>query len=509
MSKSKRFFFLALILIIALFFRFWKLNEIPPGLYPDVAIYGNDALDTLENKHFKVFYPENNGREGFWMWILALFFKIFGVSILTIKITAAICGTLTVVGIYLLVKELFEEERMALLSSFLLSISFWHIIISRIGFRVITYPMLVSFSFYFLIKALKKIKIFYFALAGIFFGLSFYTYTSFRMLVFVLPFLFFPRYFQIKEKKELIFGILLFLLLTFFVALPLGVYFLKNPEHFLARMAPISVFHGKDKLFNFLKSFILHLAMFNFYGDPNLRHNIPNRPYLSIFESILFLIGLFVSIFILLKKEKTWKETVFLLSFLFFSLLPGILTKEGIPHGLRSSGAILPATIFSAQGGIFIGEKIKKYKFSKIFLFVFLTILILINYQKYFIIWAKHPDLKGAFGENFLKMGVYLNSLPESFEKYVIVNVQGVPVPFPNGIPMPAQTLMFLERARFGKIKSNYLLPKDLEKIKIEKEGVVLFMKRDEDLAIKLREKFTDVILKEEGDFSIFEIKNF
>jgi predicted membrane-bound mannosyltransferase len=62
MTAKKEIVFLLVILAIASFFRLWKLDSIPPGLYPDVAINGNDALDSLKTGTFKVFYPENNGR---------------------------------------------------------------------------------------------------------------------------------------------------------------------------------------------------------------------------------------------------------------------------------------------------------------------------------------------------------------------------------------------------------------------------------------------------------------
>jgi hypothetical protein len=55
-KKLLNFLYLSIILILAIFFRFWKLNEIPPGLYPDVAINGNEAFFSLKNKDFKVFY---------------------------------------------------------------------------------------------------------------------------------------------------------------------------------------------------------------------------------------------------------------------------------------------------------------------------------------------------------------------------------------------------------------------------------------------------------------------
>ena len=74
---KKSILFLIIILLIAFFFRFYKLSLIPPGLYPDVAINGNEAFFSLKNKDFKVFYPENYGREGLMMWLIALSFKIF------------------------------------------------------------------------------------------------------------------------------------------------------------------------------------------------------------------------------------------------------------------------------------------------------------------------------------------------------------------------------------------------------------------------------------------------
>jgi 4-amino-4-deoxy-L-arabinose transferase-like glycosyltransferase len=159
--KKFSFFYFSIILILAIFFRFWKLNEIPPGLYPDVALNGTEAFFSLKNKNFKVFYPENYGREGLMMWLIAFSFEIFGVSILSIRIVAATIGVLTVMGLYLLARELLFRnrelsEKVSLLSSFFLAVSFWHTNLSRIGFRVILLPFILVFSFYFLLKAFRK-----------------------------------------------------------------------------------------------------------------------------------------------------------------------------------------------------------------------------------------------------------------------------------------------------------------------------------------------------------------
>ncbi len=162
---KKNLSFLLIILAIAAFFRLWQLSSIPPGLYPDVAMNGNDAIETLNTYNFKVFYPDNNGREGLFMWLIALSFSIFGISVWSIKIVAAIIGILTVLGLYLLTKELFSKSaenasrQIALLASFFLAISFWHVNFSRLGFRAILLPFVLVFGFYFLFKGFRQKKL--------------------------------------------------------------------------------------------------------------------------------------------------------------------------------------------------------------------------------------------------------------------------------------------------------------------------------------------------------------
>lgn len=178
---------LLIILAIASFLRLWQLDLTPPGVYPDEAINANDALDSLGNKEFKVFYPENNGREGLYIWLISLSFAVFGPSIWALKIISALIGILTVLGIYLLSKELFSQ-RIALLSSFFLALSFWHINFSRIAFRAILIPFCLTFGFYFLLKGFKNWKTHNFIISGIFWGLGFYTYISYRVSVLLLFF---------------------------------------------------------------------------------------------------------------------------------------------------------------------------------------------------------------------------------------------------------------------------------------------------------------------------------
>ena len=494
-KEKKAIIFLLIILIIAAFFRLWQLDSIPPGLYPDEAINGNEALDIIQQGKFKIFYPENNGREGLFIWLISLSFLIFGPSIWAIKIVPAIFGILTVLGLYLLTKELLriencklkivnlKNETIALTASFFLAISFWHINFSRIGFRAILVPFVLVFGFYFLFRGFRQKKILFFVISGIFFGLGFYTYISYRFIVLLLAVVLIRFWLseksKIKSKKRFLFSTFYFLLSIFITALPIGIYFLLNPGDFFGRAVGVSVFSQKNPIYQIGKSLILNLGMFNIYGDENWRHNFAGSPQLLWPIGIFFLIGIIISIkeLITSTKIKNW----LLMPWFIIMLLPGILSYEGIPHALRVIGVIPAVYIFAGLGAFWLFKKIKIFFKTKnqiialyFCIFIFFLTFAYAQFDKYFYQWAKKTEVEDAFSKNYVEIGNYLNSLPDDIQKYVVVNQSGVAIPYPDGIPIPSQTSMFIERAKFGKIRATYLLPEDLDKIEIDEKTVII-----------------------------------
>jgi len=532
---NKSWLFLLVILAIATFFRLWQLSSIPPGLYPDVAINGNDALYSLKTGDLKAFYPENNGREGMMMGLIALSFSMFGVSIWSIKIVAAIIGILTVLGLYLLTRELFNKN-IALLSSFFLAVSFWHTNFSRIGFRAILLPFVSVFALYFLFKGFRTQKIWDFIIAGIFFGLGFYTYTSFRIiaLLFLILIIWWFLY-NVGIKKEFYFFILsikstfIFLFVSFLVTLPIGIYFLNHPQDFLGRAAGVSIFTQENPWRAFGESAGKHFAMFNFHGDNNWRHNFAGSPMLFWSIGILFLMGFFIVLFkglyyiFYYKQEFDDRNAAicrnygFLILWFIIALLPGMLTYEGVPHALRTIGVIPVVFIFAGLSCWEIYKFFEKNTKRKILLliasFFFLFAISFSEFNKYFFDWGKNKEVEGAFTKRFADIGYFLNSLPEDYQKYVIVNEPGVPVPYSDGIPMPAQTIMFIENMKYSSLQSTYLLPKDLDKIKIptvhtqnKKQIVIISMAYEESLSNELSKRFPEGAIEKKDGFGIFKI---
>jgi len=531
MNKTKIVLLVISILALAIFFRTWHLNSIPPGLYPDEAINGNNALQAIKTGDYKVYYPENNGREGFFINLQALSLKIFGTYIWSLILVSAIIGILTVLGTYFLTKELFQSTGIALLAMFFIATSFWHVNFSRIGFRAIMTPFCLVWCFYFLFKTMnlpadKKnrnwLSLFYLVSSGIFLGLGFHAYIAFRMTVIILIvplIMIIARFFKEYKTSNRFWGTFfgndfwqykIWILAAILVALPIGLYFLHNPQDFIGRASGVSVFNKENPIKAVIESTVKTLGMFNVVGDKNWRHNFSGSPQLFLPVGILFLIGIIFSI-------KKLKQGVYLLLLVWFGamLLPAILTAEGLPHALRTIGTIPVCYIFAALGGSLVYKFLAKFqhlKKSVLFLicFLFLFLCVYFTFDKYFFDWAVIPAVKDSFAKNFVEIGEHLNSLPKTTNNYVIVNQSGVLVPIEqNGkikdIPMPSQTIVFV-RATGNNKPTVYLLPEEVDKFNFPENSIIIPLQYDSGLLKNLKQRFPQGQIKSQEDFWQFEM---
>ncbi|MDP3785057.1 MAG: glycosyltransferase family 39 protein [bacterium] len=471
---------LFLIMLTALFFRFWNLANVPPGLYPDEAMNGSNALESIETGNWKVFYPENNGREGLFINIQAGFVAALGAKPWALRLPSAIFGTLTVLGIFFLARFIFWEwawrDNLALLASFFAATSFWHINFSRIGFRAITAPFFLVWSLYFLFRLYKNAgsnfsQTLSAVLGGILFGLGFHSYIAYRVmsLLLLIPLVQGWRSYKSDHadpEYRSCFPCLaaLFIFFAFIAFLPLGLYFLNHPADFLGRTSQISIFSTASPLKTLAKNALLTARMFWFQGDNNWRHNFAGAPQLFWPVGLCFFVGILAALKNILKKTDREKRRAswFLASWLILALAPVAISSEGLPHALRAIIAIPPVMILAGWGGVGILTQIKKWlereianypdylaqlkRVQKELVLLLAAVLITISshaFNQYFFRWAGEPDVYFAFAANYKELADYLNFLPQELPKYVVINAPGVLV---RGIPMPSQTIMFLTR---------------------------------------------------------------
>lgn len=478
-------FFVIIIITTAIVFRFNYIKTIPPGLYPDEAMNGNNALRAIETGDYKVFYPDNNGREGLFMNIQAQSIKLFGNTPWVLRVVSGMFGVLTVLGLYLLARLLFNWE-IAAIASFLMAVSFWHTLFSRIGFRAIMAPCFLVWAFYFFWRGKSSGHLWNFLMSGIFWGLGFYSYISFRAMPLALILTLAAYWYSVKKdfvhekysyiKAQLQRGFALLMVSAIIVILPLGYYFLTHPSDFFGRTAQVSIFAEGNALYNFAINTVKTLGMFNFIGDFNWRHNFSGAAQLIWPVGIMFLIGFIRAWYKLFKTKKTHGHfatvQVLLLSWFFVGLLPVVLSNESLPHALRAIVVIPVVFIFAGEGLWWIYDFCRKWYVQRdlhdveihghrgsegAFIATFAIILLLFSimlseYNKYFNLWAKNPNVADAYATKYAALGNYINSLPKGADKYVLVNTLGVLVETPGSpvssyiqeLPMPAQTVMYI-----------------------------------------------------------------
>ena len=520
---------LFLILLLASFFRFYDISNTPFGIYPDEALNANNAIEVMQSGDYKIFYPENYGREGLFINLIALSFSIFGIGILQLKAVGALIGVITVFSVYFLTKELLKKtlyshhgKYIALFSAFFIATSFWHINFSRIAFRGILIPLFLTLGILSLVYALRNKSWKISALSGAIFGIGIYTYSAFLASSLIVLFLFLSygvgmiKKVNTFSKKEYVSNISAFFIAFAITSSLLLVTFSNGILNTTERISSISILNSENPLKELAKNTYLTLGQFNVSGDCNPRHNYDCQPQLFWLVGIFFIIGIFISF-------KNIKKIPFalLLVWFFSMLLPSILSSEGIPHSLRSIGSLVPVYIFSGIGAfyllLFSKEKLDKYskkeKFVKYknqisriekelstLLFIVLIFLSYGQFDKYFNNFANSSQTESGFNRELRDIASTLNKAPDKTKKYIIVNTNGVWI---DSLPIQAQSVIFLT----PNVKNiSYLREDSLSTMTIEAQTIIIPLKQEVEIFKKIQKEFPGGKILLDGRTIIYEL---
>jgi len=308
--------FLALTILCAAFLRFWRLNDIPPGLHYDIAASAILSRDIAFNGYRPVFIEAYTGHEVLFYYWAALLARLIGPSVFALRLAAASLGILAVPTAYFAVRQLFYEDQhsrwQAALTAAILSIAFIHVTWSRFGLRAISEPVLQAMALGFLWRGLRRSAMrplrtgevgwgpgtIDLALAGLFTGLTAYTYLAARLYSIPLAAgLVALLYFSRRSGRPLsgfISPLLIYLLVAFLTFLPLGYFFLSHPETFLVRARQLTP--GAGELGLLLQGLQGAFEMIFLKGEPYDRFNIPGRPIFGPLLGFFFLLGLVVTL---------------------------------------------------------------------------------------------------------------------------------------------------------------------------------------------------------------------
>ena len=346
----------ALVFLVAVFFRFYQLAQVPGEMFSDHAEKLLDVADVL-NGETSIFFPRNTGREAFQMYLTAIVSIIFNtkISFLSLKIGTALAGLFSLPYVYLLGKEI-GNKYVALIAMFLAGIAYWPNVISRVGLRFTLYPFFLAPALYYFIHGLRQSKRNYLILSGIFLGLGLHGYSPSRFvpILLVIGILLYLLHTKSKiDRYKSINAFFILVLISFVVFLPLFRYWTQNPEMFsyraFTRMGTSERAYPGAVAIIFLKNLWAAITMF-FWKNGNIWvHSVTNRPALDVISAVFFFYGV-VLLFIRYLKSKNWIDLFILLSIPIL-MMPSILSlafPDENPCLNRTAGALVPVFVVTA-----------------------------------------------------------------------------------------------------------------------------------------------------------------
>jgi 4-amino-4-deoxy-L-arabinose transferase-like glycosyltransferase len=432
-SEQSKIALLLLIILVAAFYRLYRITDLPPGDDHDPACYGLDALSILRGNH-AVFFPSNFGREALFSYLVAFCFAVFGAHPYVIHMTAAFVGIVSVPALYCAAEELFAgeldslEQWGGLLAALVLAISYWHLNWSRFGVRAILVPFFASMVFYFLWLGLRKASRWAFVVCGLVLGLSMYTYQAARLFPLLVVIGFGSNFWQRRAfTRSSLANLILVAGVALLAFAPLGHYFLTHPGSFSQRIEQTVISTSGDALDNLyalVDQMIKALSSLHVLGESVAHHStLPGRPALGYFFSMLFVIGLVTSLFRIRQPRY-----FFLLAWWGLMLLPAF-AAQGLA-AKRALGALPAVALLVAVGTLAPWQALRRANWQPAFsktgralwgAFILAGFISsgVATFRDYFVSWASNPDLFTYFEVGVSAIGAYIKTLPPGELVYV------------------------------------------------------------------------------------------
>jgi hypothetical protein len=413
--RNKRWEILALvaILVVAGWFRFYQLSDLPPGLTHDEANNAHAAAGVLAGVR-PLYFPTGYGHEPLYTYLVALLSAPSGVSDLTLRLTTALCGIGVIIGSYLLARCAFDPG-VALVTAAGLALSFWPVFSHRQGVRSVTLSLLFVFAVFFLWRGLSEEgRLRHWALVGFLAGGTFYTYMASRVMwpAFVL----FAAYLALFHRatwRRVRQGMFIMLIVAVFVAAPLAVYLVTHPtqevrvEQLIEPLTQVR----QGNLGPVIGNMISALKVFSIAGDTHWRYNVPGRPIFDPLTSVFLYLGLAFALW-------GWRQPInaFLLLWLFTGLFSSLITgaMNSTPRMMGAQPAVfLVLALGVVKTARWLWARGRPARWGVLAGMVALVVgNAWLTYRDYFVVWASQPDAREVYHVNLREIARYLDKQP-------------------------------------------------------------------------------------------------
>ncbi len=420
--NAKRLLLVVVLVAATVFFRLYRIADVPLGINNDAAWEGSAARSILQGnwKDFVPYAAQWHGEPIIRLTVVALT-PLIGNTTTTIKTASALWGILLIPLLYIFLRKLYPRT-ISFLAAWLVATSGWHIVMSRSGWRAITVPTVTTLIFLCIYLAITTKRRWWFVASGAATALILYTYDAGRIIPVVVcaglgAALLFRRSFRKKYRSSMLIFVACFL----FCSAPMIIYGMTNWNILIGRTTYLLVTQQMahtHSLTPLIQNIIATAGLFVWRGNGN--DFFINNPLLDPPALFLFPFSFVIVIVeaIRHKDRRLW----FMLGWFFVSLLPAILST---PNGNRAIGAIPTVYFFIAYGIIVMIQwishpaKENKKTVELFFILYFITISAIATYMTYLGSNRRQPD--GFHPETFV-VANFLKTQQSSSDIYLTDN---------------------------------------------------------------------------------------
>lgn len=431
-----------LIMLLAVFLRSYKLDQIPDGVNVDEAGMAYDAfclvnfrVDRALNKLPVYFVNFGGGQSVLYGYVTAIFIKLFGFKLLSMRLSAVIFNSVAILLCYFMIKK-HVGEKSALVVTLLLAINPWNIMSSRWGLDCNLLAPCLIISLFFLLRAQKWYD---YIFAGISIGITLYTYAlSYAIIpIFLILLLGYMLYTErITLKSIVVLGIPIFIFAVPLMLMILVNNGLINQINWIITIPKLPNYRGSEIS---LGNIIPNLKSLNtiFIYDDLPFNSLPQYGTLYNFAIILAIFGFIIELYNLVVNIKNKKFTansaillLFVASFSFMMCISDL--------NISKSNAIYFPLIFFEYSCIHFIYELQKGKISKDLkikentrivisriILISITILYIVNFASftrfYFTRYGRVYAQQQFFENDLLRVLEQANGREEFKQKHVYI----------------------------------------------------------------------------------------
>ncbi len=434
------------IVFFALFIRIYDLGKTPAGFLEDEAHIGYNAYSLQKtakdkNNNFLSLSVDQFGdfRPSGLHFLTVPSVAYFGLTEFATRFPVAVVGGVSVIIMYFLAFEIFQNRKIALLSSAIMAVNPWHLTASRITSESIVALALVMGGIALILRFLRKnekkvtfLPLLYLGISAVLFVISFQFYHAARyflpfLLVYVAGVTVFSRTILRWNKIALVvmsFGVMLGLIVLFMVGEGQGrvgnVSIFTNPATKIFMydqrvedkgFPPLVVrfFHnnvvayGYTALVNYGEHFSTNFLFFE--GGLPKRYMIPWQGTFHYHDALFLLAGLSLLITFFIKESKRSMLLALPIVWFFLGPIPAAFTFEDIPHFQRAIMMLPGGVMLCAYGLYMIINAFTKRRLRYVFISVLVFVLfysIVTFFHNYFYHSATHQSRYRNEGEREL-----------------------------------------------------------------------------------------------------------